>query len=261
MGGTNAPRLGFVGTGAISEAVIRGLYDHGGYRGPISISSRNAQRSAQLSGSYPLITVEQDNQSIVDRCDWIVIAVLPEQAESVLRSLSFRQDQTVLSLVAANSLQTIRDCVAPATRVFRWIPMPPIEIGIGPIVVCPPNAEIAELLQSVGTVVQVESEEQFSAFSASSAVMATFFKLTAEMARWLRDNTVPPSEATCYSTALVEALASQTRGADFSALQEMPQECLTAGGLNEQMLQELTEIGWFDDLYRRWDRIYARITS
>ena len=124
-------KLGFIGTGAISEAIILGLFNHGKFQNPVFVSRRSQVRSQRLTRQFRQVEVKDDLQDLVHECDFLVIAVLPGQCEQVLSALEFRADQTIVSLVAGCKLEHLRKMVAPATRVHRAVPMPPIEFGLG----------------------------------------------------------------------------------------------------------------------------------
>ena len=59
--------------------------------------------------------------------------------------------------------------------------------------------------------------------------------------------------------AMYNARAQLQRSADSAALAAMSNECLTPGGLNEQVLRECRELGWFQTIAQRLDNIAVRI--
>ena len=120
-------KLGFIGTGAIAEALIIGMIEHGGFDGEVRISRRSERRSQVLSARFSNIDVLDDNQAIVDKSDWVFVAVLPLQAASLIGELKFREQQTLISLVAGISVEQLKELIAPCQRVHRIIPLPPIE--------------------------------------------------------------------------------------------------------------------------------------
>ena len=252
-------RLGFIGTGAIAEAMIDGLCGVGGFDGEIMVSRRSAARSARLADRHSSVQVIDDNQALVDGCDWVVIAVLPDQAVDVTSGLTFRPDHKIISVAAGLDRAALAPAVAPATAIHRAIPMPPIERGLGPIPVYPPDAEIEALFATVGTPVPVTDERQFQAFFAASGLMAAFFETVASTATWLEGEDVPAREAALYASAMFHALAALAADTDAAALQKLASECLTEGGLNDQVLRELREAGWFDALKGRLDRLMTRL--
>lgn len=252
--------LGFIGTGGISEAIITGLYNCAGYAEPILVSTRNRTRSRRLAASFDLIEPVEDNQEIVDRSDWVVISVLPKQTPGVLTALRFGENHQVISLSAGITLDVLARHILPATRVCRAIPMPPIEFGLGPIPICPPNPVVERLFDRVGTAVAVDDERQFTALGASSAVMATFFAWVASSARWLESQSVPAEDSALYATSVFHALATMTTRTDAAGLQRMSQECLTSGGLNEQVLEAVRKAGLIEQLQAEINRVMARLS-
>lgn len=253
-------KLGFIGTGAIAEHMITGLNVHGGYEAPIIVSERNRERSSRLAAQYSNVSIEADSQSIVDQVDTVFVATLPPQTLELMSALRFRDDQTVVSLAAMISVEQIAETVTPASQIHRIIPMPPCEIGQGPIPIYPPSPHVEALLSRIGTVIPIDDESQFSTFSASSAVMATFFELIATNARWIQSTGVSAEAATRYSTAVFHALATQVKELGAQELQRVSTECVTVGGLNEQLLNATRSEGWFDELSAELDRILKRVS-
>lgn len=250
---------GFIGTGAITEAMVAGLCTVGGLKDKVVVSTRSEVRSARLAEQFSNVEVLADNQAIVDCCDVVIVALLPQQASSVLPDLHFRAGQQVLSVIAGLQLDALRDLVAPATGVYRGIPMPPVEYGLGPFPVCPPAPALVSLLEGIGTVVPVTDEHQFQALAGGSALMAAFYEFTATTARWIEGQGVPTREAALYSSSMLHALAHMTTRVDAGQLQAMSEECLTAGGLNEQVLFELRDHEWFGHVGHALDGIMRKL--
>ncbi len=254
-------RIGFIGTGAIAEAMIDGLCGPAGHDEQILVSERSRERSARLASKFETVSTAADNQRIVDESDLVVISVLPGQVLELLDDLTFRGDHIVLSLAAGIRLLDLTPVVAPAKAVHRSIPLPPIEQGIGPVPLFPKHLALETLLSRVGTVIAVETETQFDALSAGSALMAAFFALEARVAVWLETQGVPKVQAADYATSLYHSLAVMAADTDAGKLQGLAQECLTPGGINEQVLKQLQSADWFEDAARALDGIKARFEA
>ena len=165
-------KLGLIGTGIIGEAFVRGLINVGRFEDEIWVSRRSDSRSASLAADFAQVSVANENQEILDRCDTLILAVLPEQVESVLQDLQFRDDHLLLSIVSSITLKSLSQWAAPCTQIYRGIPLPPIEFGVGPIPICPPCPQLEPMLSSVGTVVSLTDEDQFLSIAVGSALMA-----------------------------------------------------------------------------------------
>lgn len=253
-------KLGFVGVGAIANAVIRGLITHGKYTGQIFVSQRNEKKSAQLSTKFATVQVIPDNQQLVSSVDWIFVSVLPNQSRELLAQLEFQPLQKVISLVAGLSLAELKPLVHPAVAI-RIIPLPPIEFGLGPLPLCPPDTELEQLFNRFGTSIPVNNENDFQVFSTVSGVMAAHHEFTATIARWVGQQGVAADLAAQYASQLIHSLSGLEIRATSTQLENLSHDCLTDGGLNEQVLRELKQREWFKTLYERLDILMARITS
>ncbi|MEM8863357.1 MAG: NAD(P)-binding domain-containing protein [Chloroflexota bacterium] len=254
-------KLGLIGTGIIGEACVKGFYRVGNLQDEMFISKRSEEKSAALAAEFPQITVLDCNQEIVDRCDVLILAVLPEQAEAVLRSLKLRPELRLLSIVSSITLQSLGEWAAPVTKISRAIPLPPIEFGLGPIPMCPPTPELDYLLGPVGTVVSLTDETQFLSITVGSALMAMYYEMTSNIAKYMKDGGLSADEAARYSSSMMVALADSTQREDYEGLVQMSEECLTPGGLNEQVLIGLRRAGWYDSLEKEMDGIKTRLSK
>ncbi|HEY1094384.1 MAG TPA: NAD(P)-binding domain-containing protein, partial [Glycomyces sp.] len=68
-------RIGFIGVGEISKAMVEGLSDGSEEAPPISLSPRNAATAAELAERFPNAVVRKDNQEVVDHSDIVLIAL------------------------------------------------------------------------------------------------------------------------------------------------------------------------------------------
>ena len=252
------PRVGFIGVGAIADAVIRGMMQSG-YRETIIVSARNTQRSHELSKQFSNVVVEFENQALVDRSDWVFVAVLPDQARPLLNSLKFREDQKLISLVAGIDLAELKMIARPLNQVHRMIPLPPIEFGVGPLPICPPCQPLADLFAGCAAVIPLETEDSFSVFSAASGMMAAHHQWVSDIAAWMQNQGVAGDNAAKYATQMVKALTEIEVRTAPEQLPKLADECTTAGGLNEQAIRELRGLGWFQQASERLSRLLARL--
>lgn len=253
--------IGFLGTGVITEAIVRGLYDIANYDDTILVSKRSTTRSAQLAGDYSKVHVVDDNRQLAEKSDWIIVSVLPEQVWEVLSELDCRPEQKIISLAAGVSLEQLHTWAAPATDVVRVIPMPPIEHGLGPVAMCPADADVEELFEKIGTCVAVSDEAQFNLFGAASALMADFFDQVSGVTQWMSEKGLQTSTAARYTTALYHALADLTVRQSAERLHEMSEACQTPGGLNAQFLARRNQLGTKQSLTEGLDDILTRLES
>ncbi len=253
--------LGFVGSGAITKAVIIGLMEKAGFKGRILISERNRDISTDLYYRFDGVSVSGDNQEIISNSDLVFFAVLPTQLEDLASRLEFRADQTIISLVAATSLAVLAEWFAPCATIHRLIPMPPIEKGVGPISLYPPSKDIENFLDALGEVIAVEDESHFDLMSAASSVMASYFEWSATVARWMGTKGFEEEQGAKYISSLFAALSEMLTETDAAQLKGLSEEVLTKGGLNEQLLNHIRGSGFFETLKIGLDDIEKRIQN
>lgn len=252
-------RLGFIGVGAIAEALITGLCAGGEQRGNFLLSPRNARLSHGLAERFPFVKVAAENQAVVDGSDIVFLAVTPQVTDDVLRALKFRQDQRIVSLIATYDTERLRPLVAPVTSITRVAPIPSVARRLGPMILYPPTPEIVALLDGLGQLVQVQNESDLDALWAVTGIMAPYFGYLDAIASWLGRQNVPQSQARPFVAALFEALSvtAVDHAADgFDALRAAH---TTPGGLNEQAYRELRAAGWMDLISRSLDLVQARM--
>ena len=94
--------IGVLGTGQISSSLVRGFCtDTAGKDLHFYVSPRNREKAAALAAAFPeQVTVCETNQQVVDQSEWVLLALLPPQAEEILRPLRFRQEQVLLAGIA-----------------------------------------------------------------------------------------------------------------------------------------------------------------
>lgn len=254
--------IGFLGTGAISQAVVMGLCKDARHAAlPITVSPRNAERAAALTERFPQVTVASDNQALVDACDTVCIALHPDGANALIADLRFREDQRIVSFISTLSLADLRPLVAPAATICRMVPLPPVAEHLGPVVLCPPQEQVAALFDGMGTLVQVEREDQLTALLTTTAMMAPFFGFSGHISDWLERQRVEPGQARCYVGAMLHALAVTGKNEAERGFDKLIAEHSTSQGINEQALRELERSVWGGAIAGVLDLIQDRLNG
>jgi len=101
-------RLGFIGTGKIASSVITGVCTSKISFQKILISRRNKNIAQKLKKRFRKVCIANNNQEIVDKCNWIFLAVTPEVAKRILPKLKFRSNQKVISFIATINLVQLK---------------------------------------------------------------------------------------------------------------------------------------------------------
>jgi pyrroline-5-carboxylate reductase len=254
-------KLGFLGTGAITSAMVTGLNSAGGERHSIRLSPRNAGIAADLARRFPQVSVASSNQDVPDECEVVVIAVRPQVAQEVLSELQFRADHTVISLVSGFSVRKVSELVAPAGRVTRAVPLPSTAQRRSPTAIYPADGVTAELFASLGAAFAVDTEREFDAFCTVSATMAAYFAFADGAASWLTRQGIPPAKARDYIARIYSGLANIAVEKPERSFRSLAADHATAGGTNEQLLNDLIRHGVFDSFSEALDGVMRRVTA
>lgn len=251
-------RIGVIGVGNIAAALLTGLATGAQPPRGVLLSPRSAEASAALAARFPQMRIASDNQAVLDGSDVVILAVRPQVAREVLEPLRFRADHRILSLIAIHPIAKLASLVAPATRIQRALPLPPVAKRLGPIAISPPDPELEAWLAAVGTVVPVADDHHFETLWSTSALIATFYALVSRGADWGVAQGLPRDAAERYVKAVFHAVAQPLAEPDAKPA-ELAALAQTKGGLNEQILRHLVEVGAFDEVGRALDAVLARV--
>jgi pyrroline-5-carboxylate reductase len=253
-------RLGFLGTGAITSAMVTGLSAAKGEYAML-LSPRNAVVAADLARRFPGVTIASSNQAVVDACETVVIAVRPQIAEEVLKELRFSADQNVVSVVSGFPVSRLAELVAPAAKITRAVPLPSAARRGSPTAIYPREGVTVELFGLLGAAFAVDTEREFDALCTVTATMATYFAFADGAAGWLTRQGIAPQEARDYVARIFLGLAEtavERRGRSFEQLEA---DHATRGGTNEQVLTYLRGHGVFERFGEGLDGVMRRVTG
>lgn len=251
--------LGFIGTGNIAAAVVEGLVTAAGPALRILLSPRNAATSAELSRRFATVTVAADNQAVIDDSRMVFLSVRPQAAADVLKALKFDPGLTIISLIPL-PLEATEPLVAPATRIFRALPLPPCARHLGAVPYWPRDKGIHQLLSRLGQPIPLASEHELSALWSATAMIAPFYALLETVSRWSAEQGVHPAATADYTAAMFHALATVAHAGEPTRFARLAAEAATPGGLNEQAVGMLRAGGAFRQVREALDAILARIS-
>lgn len=254
-------KLGFIGTGALTSAIVTGLKSAADNSVPVLLSPRNEEVAASLALRYPDVRVAADNQAVLDNCDTIMLAVRPQIAHDVLAELRFRRDHHVVSLIATLSREEIATLIAPVEQVMKALPMPMIAHRQGATIISPPDRRMSAFFGRLGKVIEVEDPSEFDALSVVTATFASYFKYLDTIHGWLTEHGVADAPARDYIVTIFKALANAAETAPDMGFMDLAQDYATRGGINEQVVRELTARNVFDAFAESLDGVHRRISA
>ena len=253
--------LGFIGTGTIALSVITGIFKSKISFKKIYISKRNKKKSQKLKKKFNKVFISENNQEIIDKCDWIFLSVTPTVANKIIKELKFRSNQTVISFISTMNLSQLKKAIKVKAKIVRAIPLPPISLKKGPVPICPPDKKVKAFFDKVGTTVEIKNEKLSINFWSTSGMMAPFYQLLSVMSDWLVKKGVKRNNAQKYITSLFLALSEDAVVNSKKDLKYLVKESQTPKGLNEQGVKELTKAGFYKSLEKTLNNIHKRLNK
>ena len=200
-------KLGFIGTGKIASSVITGICGSSIKYSKIFISSRNIKVAKGLKKKFKKISIEKDNQKIVDNSNWVFLAVTPTVGKKIIKSLKFRSSQTVVSFISTITIPELKKMIGVKSDIVRAIPLPPISLKKGPVPICPPNRKVKNFFDKIGSTVEIKNEKLSINFWSTSGMMASYYEMLKVMSDWLVKRGIKRLDAQKYITSLFLALS------------------------------------------------------
>lgn len=145
-------KIGFIGTGNMGRAMVKGLAKSGLYQQQdLYIYDRNLAVAKELAQDLGIQSTETP-QALVKACDRIIFAVKPNVLPAVLRALvpEVTADKVVISVAAGISLEKLASILGADHKIVRVMPNTPALVGMGMSAVTQNDqvtqAELAEVL-------------------------------------------------------------------------------------------------------------------
>jgi len=254
-------KLGFIGTGKIAFSVISGICTSNIKYKNITVSLRNKNLSKKLKKKFKRIKVEKNNQKIIDKCEWIFLAVTPNVGNRIIKNLKFKPNQTIISFISTITLPELKKMIKVRSKIVRAIPLPPISLKKGPVPIFPPNKKVKNFFDKIGSTIQIKNEKKSINFWSTSGMMASYYELLKVMSDWLVKKGIKRLDAQKYITTLFLALSEDAVVNSKKKLKYLVKESQTPKGLNEQGLKEMSKKGVYKSLVNTLNSIHKRLNK
>lgn len=226
-------RIGILGTGTITSALVTGIAEDGHQ---ITVSARNADKAAALAMRFDNVQIAP-NQQVVDNSDVVFLGLLASHAPTILRALSFRPDQKVVSLMAGLSLAEVDALVVPARCEAVMMPFPGIAQGNSPIMAQGDTALLEQLFAPRNRVYALKDEAELDAYLCAQAVLSVATQMVAGASDWLGARVSDPAQAEGFLRDLVGSSLAATECHTLLAALSTP------GGFNERLRIAMEDAG------------------
>ena len=175
--------LGFIGTGNMATAIIKGVLSSGMLKGEeIGVFDLQKEKAQALSDEYGVKTFFSAEE-LTEKCEKIVLSVKPNVISAVLSEIGEKakeKNPLFISIAAGKSLDFLSSCVSYEGRFVRVMPNINAVVLEAVSAYCcnekvssEEKAFVNELLSSFGTAVEIK-EDLFSIFSAIAGCSPAF---------------------------------------------------------------------------------------
>ncbi|MGI6144286.1 MAG: pyrroline-5-carboxylate reductase [Peptococcia bacterium] len=125
-------RIGFIGAGAMGEAILKGLLAGGYAAEKILISDLQKERLEFLAENYYVKTTTENNV-VVENSDVIILAIKPQNLKEAIESCVDAVDthKVIISIIAGVSTEKLEGLLPEGSKVIRVMPNTPALVGAG----------------------------------------------------------------------------------------------------------------------------------
>lgn len=233
--------LGVIGVGHLAGSILKGLLRAGMDPQDIQLSPRGHGPALADRDGFRLAA---DNAALVEACDTVLLAVRPKDAPSAAQGLPWRRGQVLMSACAGVATERLASATAPA-QVVRIMPITAAELGASPTIVYPLVAQVQPFLDSIGSTIALDSEDQFEAATVSAAIYGWAQALIRDGAVWGAQNGLNADLARQLMARTFVA-AGRMQGEQDAPMNEILASLCTPGGITQAGLDHLEQDGVSD---------------
>ena len=252
--------LGFIGTGKISSSIIYGIFNSKLKIKRIYISSRNRNIAKKLTKKFRQVKILKDNQDIIDKSSTIILGVTPNVGNKIISKLNFSKNKRIISLISTINLEKLKK-ITKNKNIVRAIPLPPVEINKGPIIICPPNKNAKNLFKRLGTVIEIGDEKLSYKFWSTASIMGAFYEILNTSSNWLIKKGINKKSANNYISELFLSLSQDAVNKQSQGFKKLVADSQTPKGLNMQVLKELQKGKFYSKFFKALDNVNKRVSK
>ena len=253
-------KIGFIGTGKITSSIVYGIFKSKLKTSKIYISPRNRGIAKRLSKKFRNVKIAKNNQEVINASNLIFLAITPSVGLKILGKLKFSTSKKIISFISTINLTNLKK-LTNNKNISRAIPLPPIEIKKGPIVICPPNKTAKNFFKHLGEVIEIRNEKLSYKFWSTGSIMAAYYEILNTSSNWLIRKGIKKNIAQNYIAELFLSLSQDAVNKRSQGFEKLVADSQTPKGLNMQALQELKKAKFFEKFTKALDNINKRVSK
>ena len=188
------------------------------------------------------------------------LGVTPNVGNKILPKLKFSKNKKIISLISTINLDKLKK-ITNNKNIARAIPLPPIEIKKGPVIVCPPSKFAKNIFKHLGQVLEVRNEKLSYKFWSTASLMATYYEMLNTSSKWLIKKGINKKLADTYTAELFLALSQDALNKSSQGFKKLVADSQTPKGLNMQVLNELKKGKFFTKFTKALENVNKRVSK
>ena len=246
--------IGFIGAGNMASAIIGGLLRDGTAPDKLRASDPDETRR-ENQRRYDVLALD-DNAAVAQWAQVLVLAVKPQQLDTVLSELSAHvADTLVVSIAAGVRIDRIESALTQGTRVVRTMPNTPAMIRKGVTAIAPGThateddlQTVRTLFEAVGQVITVTEPDLDAVTGLSGSGPAYVFRMIDALANAGRAQGLAEEHSLLLAVLTVEG-AVELFLKDGHTLTELIERVSSPGGTTVAGLKALSDAGFDEALH------------
>ena len=248
-------KIGIIGTGQLAEYIITGIYKiDAPYKFVVSPRSKSVALSLQDRFK---VEIAKNNQDVIAKCENILICLPAKNSLKELATLSFSENNTLLSAIAGINQEAI--CKVTKINSVHTTMMPGYanSYNIGPSLLFPEQAYWEAFLGYLGPVFICKDKFEFEVSATIGAISGASFPFIRTLTNWFEENGVKPEFAKDLVVETLKANLEMLSKTD-KTIDEIISGVTTPGGITEILNKSLNSKNaldaWrsgLDDLIRK----------
>jgi pyrroline-5-carboxylate reductase len=231
--------LGFIGTGNMATAIIKGVVASGMLKGEdIAVYDIAQDKAKALAEEYSLSVFESENE-IAGKCDKVILSVKPQVFPSLLKKIDGELKENnplIISIAAGKTIEFISSALSYNAKIVRVMPNINAKVGGAVSAYCGKDNVsedelefVRNLCESFGIAVNI-GENLFSVYSAIGGCSPAFaYMFIDALARAAVKNGMPKTTALEVAAGAVLGSAKMILESEEHPWQLVDQVCSPGG--------------------------------
>lgn len=152
-------KIGFIGCGNMSSAIVAGILKAGIPSGDIIVSDHDERAMTRANEQYGINTTD-DNKKVAESSDIVVLGIKPNKSQEVMDEIAsvLKPTAVIVSIMAGITIAVMEATFGERTKIIRTMPNTPALVGEGMTALCKNKSVTEKELEQVITLLKTFSK-------------------------------------------------------------------------------------------------------